>query len=323
MKQTMRFYNISKKDKCLKLIIKDDKSGVALILVLWIMVMLIAIVGEFTYSMRTELNIARNFKEEEESYQLALAGIEHAKLEILSAKEPFYVYINEEGILVFGQKKEISVVRHGELENGIFSYTITDEDGKLNINTASLPQLKYIIKKTGVDVTEVDTIVDSIIDWRDANNLHMLNGAEEDYYQSLENPYSCKDGPFDSIDELLLVKGVKREIFYGMKNDEEKKYSGIEQFFTAWSSNRININTAPREVLEAVLGLKAADNIINQRVTGTILTPVSGGSTTSFFFTIISTGSAKDGKINRTVKTTLKKNGDKLEVIYWNDNLIG
>jgi hypothetical protein len=49
--------------------LRDASGAVALILVMWVMVILIAIVGEFSYSMRTELNITRNFKEEEEAYQ--------------------------------------------------------------------------------------------------------------------------------------------------------------------------------------------------------------------------------------------------------------
>lgn len=292
-------------------------GGVALILVVWVLVILVAIVGEFSYSMRTELNITRNFKEEEESYQLALAGIERAKIEILLAKEPSYIYLNEDGILVFGEGDE-NPVREVKLGGGIFSYTITDEDGKLNINNASYPQLRYIIENSGVDITEVDPIVDSIIDWRDTNDLHMLSGAEEDYYQSLERPYSCKDGPFDIIDELLLVKSVTPEIFYG-----------IAPYLTSWSqgkinvNRKINVNTASREVLEAIFGITAAENIITQREGGPILTPVAGGAISSIFFTIISTGTTIDGSIKRSIKTTLRKKGEKLEVIYWNDNFIG
>ncbi len=193
---------------------RDNKGGVALILVIWVMVILVAVVGEFSYSMRTEINIVKNFKEEEEAYQLALAGIESAKAEILTAAEPADMYVNENGILIFNQEKE-EPERKANLGKGTFKYTITDEDGRVNISTASKEQLKYIFLDSGVDVTEVATIVDSIIDWRDSNDLHMLNGAEEDYYQSLEKPYSCKDGPFDSIEELLLVKGMTPEIFYG------------------------------------------------------------------------------------------------------------
>jgi len=183
---------------------------------------------------------------------------------------------------------------------------------------------KYIIEKSGVDISEVDTIADSIIDWRDTNDLHMLNGAEEEYYKSLSVPYSCKDSPFDIVDELLLVQGVTPKIFYGSdEEDEDKEYKGIMNYFTSWGTNTININTAPVEVLEAVFGIKAAQNIMAQRETGPILNPVSGGAVTSFYFTVLSTGTTIDGTIKRTIKTTLHKRGEKLEVIYWNDNFLG
>lgn len=312
-------------------LLKNERGGVALILVLWVMVILVAIVGEFAYSMRTELNITRNFKEEEESYQLALAGVERAKIEILSAKDASYTYLNEDEILVF-KKDDENPERQGSLGSGDFSYTITDEDRKLNINTASPPLIRYIIDNSGVDITDVDVIVDSIIDWIDADNLHMLNGAEEDYYQSLEKPYSCKDGPFDNINELLLVKGITPEIFYGSRKegedeeksgeDEKKEYEGIVQYFTLWGSGLINVNTAPQKVLEAVFGAAQAENIIRQRGTGPILTSVPGGAITSFVFTIISTGTTADGKIKRLVKTTVRREGNKLKTLYWDDNFI-
>lgn len=302
-------------------LIKNKSGGVALILVIWIMVILIAIVGEFSYSMRTEINITRNFKEEEEAYQLALAGIEYAKIEILSAKNSTYVYLNENGILAFGGEDE-NPVREIELGRGRFSYTIIDEERRLNINSISLPQLKHIIGNSGVEMAELDTIVDSIIDWRDTNNLHMLNGAEEDYYQSLPEPYSSKDNLFDVIDELLLVKGVTSEIFYGIK-EEEKEYTGIAQYLTTWSSNLINVNTAHREVLETVFGTAVAENIISQREASPILSPVSGGTVMSSFYTITSTGTIGEGKIKRTINATVKRNGDKLDLLYWNDNFRG
>jgi general secretion pathway protein K len=289
------------------------------------MVILIAIVGEFSYSMRTELNITRNFKEEEEAYQSALAGFELAKIEILSAEEPYHVYLNDEETLVFREEEEDEEpVREGEMGKSTYSYTILDENGKMNINTATRQQLKNIISDAGIDVTEVDTIVDSIIDWRDTNDLHLLNGAEEDYYQSLDIPYSSKDGPFDIIEELLLIKGVTPEIFYGSIGEEgEDGYTGIAQYFSPWGSRRVNINTASREVLDAVLGITKADQIMKQRETGPILTALHGGVVTSTIFTVLSTGKNADGTIQRTIKATLKRSGEKLEVIYWNDNYIG
>lgn len=300
-----------------------QEDGIALVLVLWVMVILTAIVGEFAYSMRTELNITRNFKEEETAYQLALAGFEHARMEMLSVPESSYPfpYFNKNGILIFAAAlEEKDPERELSFKNGSFSYTIIDEDGKLNINKATAEQLKYIITVLGVEITDADKIVDPVMDWIDTDNLHRLNGAEEDYYQSLENPYSCKDGPLDIIEELLLVKGMTADIFYGGKEAEKQEQSGVMQYLSAKNSARINVNTAPETVLAAAFGAGTAGNIMRQREGGPILVPVAGGTVKSAFFTIISTGSNTDSTIKRSIKAIVQKTGNKLETIYWNDN---
>lgn len=306
-----------------KNMIRDKRGAVALILVVWIMVILIAIVLEFSYSMRTEINITQNFKEEEEAYQLALAGIEYAKAEIGKVKVMQEVFVNEEGVLIF-DKDVMEPVRTKSLGRGSFEYIITDEDGKLDINIATHEQLKYIFIESGLDSDEAAGIVDSIIDWRDTNDLHMLNGAEEDYYRDLDEPYSCKDGPFDSIEELLLVKGMTKEILYGSMDDEEeeKTYSGIVGSLTVNGSKRINVNTAPRVVVEAVIGIAAANNIILQRDTGSVSAIPGNGKLTSEIFTIISKGINADGSIKRSVKAVVHNRSDKMEIVYWNDNFI-
>ena len=316
-------------------LMRSDEDGVALIFILSIMVILVTIVGEFSHSMRTEVNITRNFREEEEAYRLALAGIESAKMEILSAENPADMYVNEDGILVFSQGEgeegeETVPERKDSLGRGTFEYTITDEDGKLNINSATIEQLKDLFIGSGVGLEDIDTIVDSIIDWRDTDDLHMLNGAEEDYYRSLENPYSCKDGPFDSIEELLLVKGITPEIFFGTagdaneeKGDEEDVYEGVSKYLTVKGTNKVNLNTASEVVLEMVLGPDAAYDIILQRENGPIARPTNKGKVSSSFFSVISTGINADGKIKRSVKAILEKKDKKMETVYWNDNFIG
>lgn len=290
-------------------------EGAALILVLWVLVLLTAIAAEFAFSMRTEVNITRNFKEEQEAYYAALAGIEQAKAEIISAKEQ--MYLDEKGILILSDKKNPE--RKGSLGNVTYSYSIIDEDGKLNLNSATPEQLRYILKESGVDGTEADTIIDSILDWRDPDNLHRINGAEEYHYQSLPKPYSCKDGPFDTIDELLLVKGMVPEILYGSKKDKEQKYKGILRYITAKSSYMININTAEKTVLEALFGTAVAGNILMQRSGGPLLSPMAGGVAKSSYFAIVSTG--KRANTVRTVKAIVRKKDNKtIETLYWNDN---
>ena len=293
---------------------RNSQQGAALMLVLWVIVLLTAIVTEFAFFMRTEANITRNFKEETEAYYAAVAGIELAKEEILSIKDQ--MYLDENGILIFGEKKP---ERKGSLGNAAYSYTLIDGDGKININSATPEELRYIFRLSGTDGTELDTIVDSILDWRDPDNLHRLNGAEEDYYQSLSKPYSCKDGPFDTVEELLMVKGITPMILYGSK--EDSKYKGIAEYLTAKSSGIININTADRVVLEAKFGSAVSENIIMQRTAGPMLSPMAGGVVKSIYFTIISTGSSN--KIKRTIKAVLMKKSDTdIEILYWNDNRI-
>lgn len=310
--------------KALMLTFRNESGGVALILVIWIMVMLVALVVEFSYSMRTEINITRNFKEEEEAYQLALAGIEKAKMEILAVNDLRKMYIDENNQLIFNPDED-KPERRGDLGRGSFEYTITDDDGKLNLNTASASQLRYVFLGSGVDTDDVDTIVDSILDWIDKNDLHRLNGAEEDYYRSLDRPYSCKDGFFSTVGELLMVKGMKPEILFGSKdrkNEDEQSYAGVAQYFTVNGSNIININTAPPVVLEAVLGPAVAENILAQRETGPVQRPVGGGKVSSEIFTILSTGRNADGSVRRSVAAVVQRKADNMKVLYWNDNIV-
>lgn len=311
----------------------DERGGAAFILVIWIVVMLLVIVGEFSSTMRTELKITSNFKEEEEAYQLALAGFEQAKAEIMSVPDDAYVYFDEDGALSFqvrkgalneGADENLIFDRDSQFGKGSFKYTIIDESGKLNLNAASVNQLRYIIENSGVETEISDIIVDSIIDWRDPNDLHMLNGAEEEYYRSLPVPYSCKDGLFDSVEELMLVRGVTEEIFFGSGAvGGEKVYAGIKDHFTVWGTNEINLSTSSSTVIESVFGFNTAVVIREQLDAGLIPNAVPGGKVTSNYFTIISTGFNRDSTIKRSIKVTAQKTAKGLETLYWNDNYAG
>src|SRR5262249_10422864 len=65
-----------------------------------------------------------------------------------------------------------------------------------------------------------EDIANSILDWLDPDDSPRTSGAENDYYQSLSQPYSCKNGPLDSLEELLLVKGVTPQLLFG--NDRNR-----------------------------------------------------------------------------------------------------
>lgn len=91
------------------------------------------------------------------------------------------------------------------------------ESGKLNLNTASDDQITQLLtpllSELGIDNPR--EIIDPILDWRDADSDVRPNGAENEYYQRLKPAYNAKNGRFDTVEELLLVKGVTAAILYG------------------------------------------------------------------------------------------------------------
>ncbi len=223
-------------------------SGIALMVVLWVMTLLIVITFSFAVMVRTEVFSTTTFKEQMENKYLAEAGMHRGMLEI------YYRNAYKNNQLKLDNPEVYSTdgtFYHGQMEDGQYRVAVMDESGKIDINQLNDTTgivLNNLLVNMGIEKNHADTIVDSILDWKDADDLHRLNGAESDYYMSLPNPYKAKDANFDNLDELLLVKGVTRDILYG---GAEKP--GLIQYLTVYSSaSLININTAQPEVLKAI-----------------------------------------------------------------------
>jgi len=94
---------------------------------------------------------------------------------------------------------------------------VVDESGKFNINALMKldPSGTILYNVLMLLPNMTDEIANSIIDWIDADDTPRPNGAESDYYSSLSPPYQAKNGPLDSIEELLFVKGVTPQLLYG------------------------------------------------------------------------------------------------------------
>jgi hypothetical protein len=104
-----------------------------------------------------------------------------------------------------------------------FRYGVADEAGKINVNT--LLELDGGQGDAAHDLlmklpNMTDDVANSILDWLDDDDTPRTDGAENEYYQSLATPYSCRNGPIDSLEELLLVKGVTPELLFG--NDRNR-----------------------------------------------------------------------------------------------------
>jgi general secretion pathway protein K len=243
-----------------------SRKGIALLLVLWVLTILMVIVLSFSFMARTETLSTLSFREGVEKKFLAEAGIQRGIVEIFYSKQNLAL----EGSDLWKTDGTSYLDQMGE---GSYTVRITDESGKIDLNTlndSSGILFKNLLVNSGVKNEDADAIADSVLDWKDADDLIRLHGAESDHYMSLPNPYKAKNANFDTVEELLLVKGVTPEILYG--NSERR---GIIDFLTIYSKmTAININAAPKEILTAVPGItpEIADVIIdyreNKKITG-------------------------------------------------------
>jgi general secretion pathway protein K len=148
-----------------------------------------------------------------------------------------------------------------KLGDGVFRVRLVDEGGKININRVSEETLRRIFSNLGLDDARRDILVDSIMDWRDSDDLHRINGAENDYYLSLSPGYTAKNGPLDSVEDLLWIKGMTPELFFGYGEDngqgtDNSRRVALRDIFTVDSPiDRVNLRTASAEVIHAVMGI--------------------------------------------------------------------
>jgi len=328
---------------------RNNESGIALILVLWVLVLLIALGTEFALSMKTEVNTTRNFKEDAETYYLAQAGMTLAKAEILSDAE-YHSWTEEKGF-IFGPvdsgniedednpTPEVPSEEEPEtpeppqrtklpLGKGFIHYSIRDENGKININTASRDVLIKMLSANGIPLgADRDTIVDSILDWIDKDDRHRVNGAESEYYRGLSPPYSAKNGPLDTLEELLKIKGVTPELFYGSEEYKPQESSGAEnapglaRILTVQGVSQFNPNTAERAVLEIMYPESQVDEILEKKEERGWY-----NQSKSTHFKIEATGKFEHSPTQHTIVAIIEKHplGDESTMLtrYWNDNLI-
>ncbi len=129
-------------------------------------------------------------------------------------------------------------------------YALADEERRININAVTLQNYKIfssLLSILEIGDEEALRVASAVVDWVDAdsNVANPPYGAEDGDYMLLEKPYHCKNYHFDSIEELTLVKGMTPEIF-----------SKIKDYVTVFPKTTpaflINVETAPEIVLRAL-----------------------------------------------------------------------
>jgi len=320
-----------------------NQCGVALIIVLWIFIFLFVVAFEFSATVREEAAATQRFSDETQGYYLALAGFQRGVYDFMQQagggnRQPD---TNQSDLLDGSWREE-------KLGSGMFRVRLVDEGGKINLNRADEQILRRVFTNLGVEGSVADILVDSIMDWRDPDDLHRTNGAENDFYQSQSPAYTAKNGPLDSVEDLLWIRGMTPALFYGTVDDGDPRSErvprvGLRDIFTIDSPiDRVNLRTATAEVIHALTGIpiEKCRGFVEERKrssekTLTDLLPLLGigsgdAALQSFIFTnpsvvaVDAEGRPTDARAARRVKGIVRLGGAQgFEILRWLDREIG
>jgi len=316
---------------------RKNERGVILVVVVWALTLLMVFAAELASTMRLEGLTAGIYQEEVEAYYLALAGLHRALYQWGRAQQQGMTMLNQPGALGRMQQQEEhqDIWTRGdgrwqseEFGAGGYWVRVNDEGGKISLNQADEVALRQSFTNLGFDPKFGDALSDAILDWRDTDSFVRLHGAETEYYLSLPIPYPAKDGPFDTLDELLLVRGVTPALFYG----------GLRDLFTVYSTGggaNLNLLTAGPLVLQAALGIDAdaARDLVQRRAEANSLDlanlmPGGAGRGLNFglpsIVTIESIGYLNTGGVTRRLSAVVQRVGlNQFRFLRWQDRQEG
>ncbi len=323
----------------MRALLKDDR-GFALILTILVISLIVMLTLQFNVSMREDLTSSVNFKDGVLLNAIARSGFNCAVgllAEDGAANE--FDSLNE----TWAQSQGISEISGSMFTEGRFVVEISDLSGRIQINQlvdangkvvqAQRELLERFLgsEEFGMDPDAVTNLVDAIKDWIDPDDDVTRFGAENGYYDSLETPYSCANAPLQFLSELLLIRGMTKELFYGTK-----ERPGIAGYLSVCGDGRININTAPPLVLKALsegLDDEMAGEMLSYRMDdqndlakpdwykeipgmGDVSIDPSLISTSSSCFEIKSTG-IKDAMSRIVTGKVSRENGSKVRILSW------
>ena len=322
-----------------------NQQGVALMMVLWVLLLLSFIALEFAHSMRTEVEVTKNFRDEIQAYYLARAGVELGRYELaISGKLKPHYRDPESQRVVFGKGeggecKKSPECRVFELGNGISDYRFLALGDKYPLNKLAdkkneAPLNTFLAEYCGLEAfsEEISMIAHSIRDWVDSDDFYSLPGigAEDDWYKSNDKGYECKDADFDSTDELSLIRGLRIE-----DGDSEEEIAGknkmiatFKKYFCVYPENvhpqkSLFMNTASQEIIQMAYkcGLikELPETIETKKEENCGIYDNFGPN----YYYIISTAVMKSSPVQRGIKASFFRRASTYwKPMYWNDNYI-
>ena len=231
------------------------QHGAVMIMVLWTAVVMTILVTVLAANIRLSATTAFHNKAGNEDYAAVMATIHRAEMELMMEQMPVpagqELALNEEGEFRIpayrfnGQPLTLNYAADDNMVVRIYGHA-----GKINLNRLDRDRMRLIIEKRlgeGFDPREVQALLAAWEDWTDLNSLLTPGGAEDDYYQSLQPPYTARNVPeMDTVEELRLIRGFD-ELFADVN---------LEAAFTIYgTASTVNPNQASREALLLLPGL--------------------------------------------------------------------
>ncbi len=322
-----------------------DRRAYVLIAVLMVVVVLSLAAYRFTDSMTSEYTVAVRTSEAAQVKAFAASGVHYAAGMLADPStmantlsyNPFdnetsfsNVSVNDQTSARGGGRFCLFAVSDTFVGTGegryLLKYGVMDESAKLNINSLmQLDQTGQVLHDALMKLPNMtEDVADAIVDWVDMDDTSRAAGAESAYYSGLSPPYRAKNGPINSIDELLLVRGVTPQLLFGNdrnrngkmdagENDGNDFNRGWSEFLTIYGREvdtdlngnpRINLNDTNLDAatlsaqLTAAVGQEMSDYILAGRLFGT----ASSTPASSVVYTSVATSKAT----TTTSKTTTK-----------------
>ena len=221
------------------------ERGIALVITLLILTLLVVTGLELNRAVQVEATLAGNFRDLTQASYIAQSGAEIARA-LIQEDEPSYDGLDEK----WAQLGTLSFLSQQLFNEGHFVGQIVDENAKLNMNGLIdsfgnvVQKRKDQLERLALLLKHDPQFMDALLDWLDPDDQRRPQGAEKDDYLGKDLGYIPKNGPLDSLGEMLLIKGFSPEVFYGTEGKE-----GLKNYLTVNSDGRININTASVPVL--------------------------------------------------------------------------
>jgi DNA uptake protein ComE-like DNA-binding protein len=211
------------------------RRGIVLLIVLVVVVVLALAAYAFTELMLSELEATQQHGRNVQTRVIADSGVDLVRARLMqSGRAPVEHGGDYDNPAVFrGRVVEaddtgcgVVAVLSPHVANGgspaAMRYGLEDESSRINVNALLLAD--RVVENGGhrllwrlPGITE--EIADAILDWIDPDSEPRPYGAEADYSAALDPPYAPSNGPLATVDELLLVRGVTPQRFYGVDHN--------------------------------------------------------------------------------------------------------